>query len=1471
MENPVVTTEIRSKWRVQAASKSDIHLSAQEARHTIFKAEELQYLDHRGKVIPGGTFYDDGSNICYVQRKFAKQLGLKSIEMPVHVMQTGNHLRKFDSEVYRLSVKDQDGKAKCFHAYGVDCVSSALEDVDLTQLKEIFPHISNVVSETHRAVGEIKVLLPITYQSLFPTEVGENNGLRIFRSKLMPQRLVIAGAHPRLNLNSTDALNAEVANSRNLHILSMPEPIFQMNRNATIAEVEFWKGEELGVNQPARCSRCKSCCYCSQEAQTLSRKESLEYNMIRDAMRIVPNPNDKTKGIVKMEYPSIKDLNLLKDNYSQAIAYQMSVEKRLDRIGLRSDYNAQFQEYIDNGVFKELTDQEKNEWNGPINYVVHHGVIKPSSTSTKLRIVSNSSLPNNKSGNLSLNDCLPKGPKSILPIINCQVDFRSHRHVCTWDLKKAYNSVQTGPKELHIRRMVWRVSADQPWKIYGINAMHFGDRPASTGLEIAKAITADAGFDVCPETATQIKKGYVDDNAGGGTNEFVKKLIGTKTIDANGKYHYDGTVAQIMAYGGFGVKIMVRDGESRPDVLENFGGHVLGLQWDPEHDILFAEMPVNFSNKVNKIRQGPNLTLESIQTIREQNLTKRVLLSQVAGSYDPLGMISPLTIKLKILLQKVVETEATWDLILPDDLMEEAYKALEMMIRAQKIPFLRSFLGENWELGYELIGFFDGGNPASAAVVYARTLLVHPHPEMIVDDQTKTHEVRFVIAKARVTPTTSKAGQKRKSTPRTEMRGLLILARLVTTVVKAVSHLPKSVLLAGDSQTIISAMEASDRLLDVWYGNRVEECHEQMQIWENSGVIVEDMQHWPGDDNIADIATKGQAKLADVQPGSRWQQGPEVLQHPRSTWPIDRSFTRVRPESFINHANRIKSLRKKPPGSTEALLTDKECPTILTFLDKVRQFIARISMFSTLVGAVARWMAGSKEEPTVNQRDKAEHAIFMAATAQTNRANFKRFSPTMEKGVLGTSGGRLGRSAMHQLVGKSHLPLLDSKSPLARTIMLKAHEDSHGATDATLEASRRIAWIAQGRKLAHSAATRCLYCRTKQRKRIEQLMGKLPPERTTYGSQTFAAVNIDLFGPYKCKSMVNSRAHMKTWPLLVVCQATGAIHCELLHSYGTKAFLDHWEKFVSIRGRPGLVVSDQGSNFTSKSNYVAVSEKESPDTWNWGEVAAQSTRKKTVWKFVPPGAQWRNGLAERRVALLKKTLDHVLCTSLLGQKPDMNYAQFQALLAHIANIVNDRPVNLQLINEDELAPLTVNMLILGRNRDMPARVDSNSEDNCYDRQHEFISELEKLWWNQWRTQALSSLLPHHSYKTAKRHVNLQPGDVCMWLQDSKLVASYRLVRVLEAHVSENDGVVRTATITFLPKNILKKKEKKPTFKPETMETKKVAVQSLALLITAQEIDSKFDADCSVHSRDAKPLPTKDVEDAHSQDDRTSQK
>ena len=51
----------------------------------------------------------------------------------------------------------------------------------------------------------------------------------------------------------------------------------------------------------------------------------------------------------------------------------------------------------------------------------------------------------------------------------------------TWDYAKAYNTVLTYPEDMHMRRLVWRESEDEPWKTYGINRMHFGDRPAAAG------------------------------------------------------------------------------------------------------------------------------------------------------------------------------------------------------------------------------------------------------------------------------------------------------------------------------------------------------------------------------------------------------------------------------------------------------------------------------------------------------------------------------------------------------------------------------------------------------------------------------------------------------------------------------------------------------------------------------------------------------------------------------------------------------------------------------------------------------------------------------------------------------------------------------------------------------------------------------------------------------------------------------
>ena len=144
------------------------------------------------------------------------------------------------------------------------------------------------------------------------------------------------------------------------------------------------------------------------------------------------------------------------------------------------------------------------------------------------------------------------------------------------------------------------------------------------------------------------------------------------------------------------------------------------------------------------------------------------MLSQVHGIYDPHGLISPLTVKYKILIQKLVDLQMGWDESLEEELREEAVQILRAMVLTGPIIFKRSALGDNWENGWSLVGFWDGGKPASACCLYARTSLAQPA------ENGETHEVRLLAAKARVTPSSKKHGNLRTSTPRTEMRGCLL-------------------------------------------------------------------------------------------------------------------------------------------------------------------------------------------------------------------------------------------------------------------------------------------------------------------------------------------------------------------------------------------------------------------------------------------------------------------------------------------------------------------------------------------------------------------------------------------------------------------------------------------------------------------------------------------------------------------------
>ena len=121
---------------------------------------------------------------------------------------------------------------------------------------------------------------------------------------------------------------------------------------------------------------------------------------------------------------------------------------------------------------------------------------------------------------------------------------------------------------------------------------------------------------------------------------------------------------------------------------------MLGLPWDTGEDKIRLSMEVNLSSKKQGIRTGGVLQPGDKRQIRYAVITRRELMSQIHSIYDPLGLLSPITIKFKLVLQKIVEAELGWDEPLKGELRSAAESALIEMVRSGSISFPRCVLGE---------------------------------------------------------------------------------------------------------------------------------------------------------------------------------------------------------------------------------------------------------------------------------------------------------------------------------------------------------------------------------------------------------------------------------------------------------------------------------------------------------------------------------------------------------------------------------------------------------------------------------------------------------------------------------------------------------------------------------------------------------------------------------------------------------
>ncbi|XP_046145385.1 uncharacterized protein LOC123988677 [Osmia bicornis bicornis] len=404
--------------------------------------------------------------------------------------------------------------------------------------------------------------------------------------------------------------------------------------------------------------------------------------------------------VVRLPFNS-DPLTELGDSRSSALSRFTSLERRLSRDPNQyASYRDFMTEYLHLHHMEPIN--RSNIMSTPRYYIPHHAVYKADSNTTPLRVVFNAS--SRTSTGKSLNDCLMIGPKLPNDLPSILLRRRHFRYVYIADSTKMYRQILIDPRDRDFQTILWRDTPTDPISEYQLCTVTYGTAPAAyLAQRVLKQLGEDEGSSYPLAISVLNRQMYVDDFIFGADDRHLTLLTREQLV-------------QLLQKGGFRLRKWASNCQPLLEGIDpadhglayekpfkdDDSLKVLGIFWNPESDTL--RFRVHEQQKAGR--------------------SKRAILSAIARLYDPLGLVAPVVITAKIIMQKLWSLKCGWDEEVPSALLHEWTHFYSTLASLTSVAIPRWTQQYSDTLQYSLHGFADASSLAYAAVVYCRLVSV---------------------------------------------------------------------------------------------------------------------------------------------------------------------------------------------------------------------------------------------------------------------------------------------------------------------------------------------------------------------------------------------------------------------------------------------------------------------------------------------------------------------------------------------------------------------------------------------------------------------------------------------------------------------------------------------------------------------------------------------------------------------------